>query len=354
MKIEEIDTNFQTSIGGDENAVYLDASAPVFRLYGLIKTETGYVRIPEDVAKNTSEGVARLNAQAAGGRIRVATDSEKLYIRAKTSAGYMPHMPSSGTIGFDVFCEPAEDEFSRIFALLPPNGEIRGDFEAKADFGSKKMRTLTICFPLYSEVYDLKIGFERGAEVLPAPSYRIETPVVFYGSSITQGGCVDKPSGTYENILSTWLNFDYLNLGWSGNAKGETAMAEYIAGLKMSVFVLDYDHNAPSPEYLEATHEKFFQIIRKAQPNLPIIMTSLPNFWNTESHVKRRAVVKKTYENALKNGDKNVYFIDGETFFSGYDRKFCMVDGLHPNSLGMYRMAEKYRKVLEKLLSDKK
>ncbi|MCQ2399093.1 MAG: SGNH/GDSL hydrolase family protein [Clostridia bacterium] len=352
MKIAEIDKNFLTGTIGDENVVYLDASSPLFRLYGLIKTRTGYVRIPENVASNTSEGVVSLNGQTTSGRSRFHTKSQKIYLKAKTSAGYMPHKPSSGTIGFDVLAEPVESEFDKIRALLPSWGGVNGDVEASADFGSKKMRTLTICFPLYSEVYDLKIGFDKDAEVTLAPDYKYETPVVFYGSSITQGGCVDKPSGAYENILSNWLGFNYINLGFSGNAKGERAMAEYIAGLKMSVFVLDYDHNASSPEHLAATHENFFRIVREAQPDLPIVMTSLPNFWNSESDVKRRDVVKATYDNAVKNGDKNVYFIDGETFFSGYDRKYCTVDCTHPNSLGMYLMAEKYRPVLEKILNN--
>ena len=55
-----------------------------------------------------------------------------------------------------------------------------------------------------------------------------------------------------------------------GGAKGETVMAEAIAKLDMAVFVYDYDYNAPNAAHLLKTHEPFFQIIRKAQPDLPV------------------------------------------------------------------------------------
>lgn len=65
---------------------------------------------------------------------------------------------------------------------------------------------------------------------------------------------------------------DFINLGFSGNAKGEQEMTDYIKKLDMSVFVMDYDANAPTPEHLEATHKKMFKGIREVQPDLPIIL----------------------------------------------------------------------------------
>ena len=83
-----------------------------------------------------------------------------------------------------------------------------------------------------------------------APEYRIKKPVVYYGSSITQGGCASKPGSSYESILSRRFDCDYINLGFSGTAKGEDEIVDYIKGLEMSVFVMDYDHNAPTTEHL--------------------------------------------------------------------------------------------------------
>ena len=80
-------------------------------------------------------------------------------------------------------------------------------------------------------------------------------------------------------MISRALDCDYVNLGFWGNAKGEEEMANYIATLKMSAFVYDYDYNAPSAEHLQATHEKMFKIIREKQPNLPIVILSAPKYY---------------------------------------------------------------------------
>ena len=59
--------------------------------------------------------------------------------------------------------------------------------------------------------------------------------------------------------------------------RGEPEMAGVIASADMSVFVMDYDYNAPSAEHLAQTHEPFFQIVREAQPDLPIVIVSSPS-----------------------------------------------------------------------------
>ena len=73
----------------------------------------------------------------------------------------------------------------------------------------------------------------------------------------------------YQAIIARRLGCNYVNLGFSGSAKGEEEMAKYIAGLDMSVFVMDYDHNAPDAQHLLDTHGRFFKIIREKKPIYP-------------------------------------------------------------------------------------
>ena len=68
-------------------------------------------------------------------------------------------------------------------------------------------------------------------------------------------------------------------------------MAKAIAGLKLSAFVLDYDHNSYNPKHLTETHEKFFRIVREAQPTLPIIIVSGPRAVNPDS-LQRRDIIR--------------------------------------------------------------
>ena len=117
----------------------------------------------------------------------------------------------------------------------------------------------------------------------------------------------------------------------------------------MSVFVYDYDHNAPTMAHLAATHEKMFLTIREANPTLPIVMMSRPLYRLSEEEVQRVEIIKKTYENALARGDKNVYFIDGRELMQ-YAKLEGTVDGCHPTDYGFYSMAKTLQKTLKKLV----
>jgi lysophospholipase L1-like esterase len=183
----------------------------------------------------------------------------------------------------------------------------------------------------------------------PQPEDVPDVQLLSYGSSITQGGCASHAGNDYVSMLSRWLHFDYINLGFSGNAKAEQKMAEYIASLDMQAFVYDYDHNAPSLEHLQATHAPMYEIIRQKHPNMPILIMSKPDFqYACEGNAKRRAIIYATYEKPQARGD-NVAFIDGETLF-GEDWDMCTVDRCHPNDLGFYKMAQRVAPVLEKML----
>ena len=181
--------------------------------------------------------------------------------------------------------------------------------------------------------------------------YRNQLPIVYYGSSITQGGCASRPGNAYQNIISRHLNMDFLNLGFSGNAKAEDAVTNYMADLPMLVFVCDYDHNAPNVEYLRSTHQKLYDTIRKKNPDVPFIMLSRPDFeCNLTDNRLRRDVIMETLLHARANGDKNIWFVDGSSLFRGQFGDACTVDGTHPTDLGFGLFAEKLEDELRHVL----
>ena len=171
---------------------------------------------------------------------------------------------------------------------------------------------------------------------------------MYYGSSITQGGCASRPGMSYQAIVSRRFDYDYINLGFSGNAKAEDTIIDYIKNLDMSIFIYDYDHNAPTVEHLANTHEKMFKAIREAHPNLPIIMMSRPKFKLTDLEEQRLEIIKTTYNNAIASGDKNVYLITGKelTALCGNEGT---VDNCHPTDFGFASMAKAVGDVIEKI-----
>ena len=212
------------------------------------------------------------------------------------------------------------------------------------------MEDITVFLPFAEIISDVEIYIEENSEIEEPTPYKYNKPIAFYGSSITEGAHATSPANSYTALISKHLDVDYYNLGFSGSAKGDIEIADYINTLKMSAFVLDYDHNTPNVPHLEKTHKAFFERIREKHPNLPIVMMSSPGFDYGEDRAARRAVIKKTFEDAVKNGDDNVYYIDGERFFGNKDRHCCTTDTVHPNDLGHYRMAEVIEPVLKKIL----
>ena len=215
---------------------------------------------------------------------------------------------------------------------------------------SSEPEMITVYFPPHEIIERIEIEVEDGATVSAPTPYRCEKPVVFYGSSITAGACSCNISNAYNSILSRWLDFDYYNLGFGGQAKGELIIADYINTFDMSAFVFDYDHNAPSVEHFQNTHEKMFRRIRDAHPDLPIVMLSRPKFYLTEEEQQYLAVVQATYNRAKARGDENVYILDGPTLMAMAADEGT-VDNVHPNDLGFASMAKAVGDILEIILS---
>lgn len=332
-----------------EGLCFFDAEDAPFKVYGVFREGEKFRRIPEALAKEVNEGVYGLHANTAGGRVRFVTDSPYVVIKAKIRPSKMPHFAFSGSCGFDMFSEYDGDV--RYGGTFMPPIDIEDWYESVQDHvnGSQE-RVVTINFPLYSDVYKLYIGLKEGSVLEEAPAYKVEKPVVSYGSSITQGGCASKPGSSYQSILSRKFNTDYINLGFSGSGRAEDNIVNYIKNLEMSVFIMDYDHNAPTPEYLESTHNKMFKAIREAQPNLPIIIMPRPKYYLNRDDQRRHEIIYATYQEALAGGDQNVYFISGHDLMAIVEDNGT-VDNCHPTDSGFFSMAKAIEPVLGEILA---
>ncbi len=324
-------------------------------LHGLYKPqeEGDFRRLPDDVANATGNpSILDLAHQPAGARVRFSTDSSVIGIRYYTKKQAVAWNCSAFLrVGATVY---VKDEYGNdvYTAAIKPAWDTAQKVCGKVALGEKgKMREVCIYLPLSVYVSDIEIAIEQDSKLEKARDYSIKKPVVFYGSSITQGYSAATPSYIYQSYISRDLDCDYHSLGFSGNAKGEQCIAEFISKMEMSAFVLDYDHNAPDVEHLEKTHFDFYETIRKAQPDLPIIMCTKPDFHrhNHQEHL-RRCVVMESYIKARRNGDTNVYFVDGASMFRTYDFSSCTFDGCHPNDLGHRLMADAIGTVLKNVI----
>ncbi len=333
--------------------IYNATESPI-KVFGLpLVYEMGeWRRLPKELA-NAVPTISLYEKIVTGGRIGFSTNAPEFTLRCKVKM-QQPNERTSwlfGT-GFNVYA--GERPTSRYLGYLSLS-ENKFDWvtiEKTFKKGSGEFEDIIIFLSQMCYVESCEIIVDKGAEIKEPTPYKYSKPIVFYGSSITSGEASSRAATSYIALLSRWLDADYINFGFPGRARGDIEVAEYIKNIDMSVFVYDYDHNAETPEDLRRTHKPFFEVIRKQNPELPIIMMTRP-CGDAKDVAERRKIVYETYEGAKAAGDENVYFINGEEMFGTEERHACTIDLIHPNDLGCMRMAKYILPTLKKALGEK-
>jgi len=333
-----------------------------FAVYGFawFLSERIYRRIPKDPPCPVSEGVEYLANNTAGGQIRFRTDSIRLGVRVVLpDSSNMPHMPATGQSGFDCYIGPSgrlkycctaspelgKTSYERIFFDLP---------------GSKKNREITLYFPLYQGVNEIFVGLEPGCRVSAPGSFPVKGRVIAYGTSITQGGCACRPGMAYTNILSRKLGVEFINLGFSGNGRGEPEVARIIAGITdPACYILDYEANTGGIESYSRTLPEFIRILRETHASVPILVIPRPPIAVEQfdsaallSRFERRDFARDLVARLASAGDSAIFFHDCDSLLGRWKYE-CTVDGGHPTDLGFMLMADSLVPVLKKILTRK-
>lgn len=353
MRLEDIDPNLKNKGLSQEKYTWYPMEAAT--LCGCLDPTPPMHRFDRNLAYSIGPEKERLARFTSGMRLRFYTDSPYialsacLFLTAEETA--LGDMTVANVSGFDLY-EKDEDQF-RFKGIFRPDGLSRNLCCDILRYNSE-YRLVEINFPLFNGVDSLAIGLKPGSKMAQDTTPRKR--FVLYGSSVTQGACSSRPGNSYGAALSRALDCDYVNLGLAGQCLGEQALARYIGSIPMDAFVMEYDHNAPTTEFLEQTHEPFFRTFRALAPNTPVLFITMPLFhcetlrsrgWWEE---RRTQVIRRTYENAVASGDKNVCFIDGDTLIT-LNRDFCTHDQVHCNDMGFFSFANTVLPVLKTALS---
>lgn len=307
-------------------------------------------RLPNELEDQISNELWECSQNTSGGRIRFKSDTTMLGVVAEyKELGKSDNMCTIGRTGIDVYVDG--DFWNYVCPQAP--GEMEGLFFDNAE---RKIREFTIYLPLYNGVEVKKIIFDDDAVILPPSPYELAKPVVFYGTSITQGGCASRAGLSYQGMLCRELNLDFVNLGFSGLGKGERSVAEAIAQIDASCYVLDYGQNNPSIEEFSRVYEPFICKIREYRRETPILLTTPITYtsekWNTEFRQfqnDRRQIVIDAYKSRKAKGDNNIYLVEWNKLICFQDGE-GQVDGAHPNDIGLLRMSKGLSGVLSDIL----
>ena len=305
-------------------------------------------RLPQRLKGTFREVVWTLAQSPAGGRIRFATDSLVIGVRATVPDNdVMHHITKIGQSGFDIYVD------GYFAGSVSPNaqGKISNDWNWTVGT-DKQFRNIEISMPLYKPVTIESIVLDDDAIIKEPRPYRISRPIVYYGTSITQGGCASTPGTSYQSFISRWLDADFVNLGFSGNGFGEPELAAAISEIDASCFVVDFWANVGGDDYGKKL-PGFVGPIRENYPETPIVVVQPFFFASDRLDCSRHETMRRDSEAFVKRlseqGDKNIHLLDGYKMISK-EETFGLVDGVHPNSLGFYFMAKGMAPLLKSVL----
>ncbi len=356
---QKLDPNMSLKKADADGIVWYDPMEKPFELSGFewIKEDSVYKRLPLNPDWEIRDAVDQLANHTAGGQLRFRTNSKRILVKVELrERSGMYHMPATGQSGFDLYILDGES-YRYLKTTRFPHDTIRYQVEL-FNTDDPQTRAFTLNFPLYNGVNSVLIGLEQESLVEAPPPFKHPGKIVIYGTSITQGGCVGRPGMAYTNILSRLLNVQFVNLGFSGNGRGEPALAHLINDIPGSrMIVLDYEANASKT--IVNTLGPFVDILREKHPDLPILIMSKIRYASEiigssahEALMSNRDFQKNLVEDRKTAGDTNIYFLDGSSIL-GDDYDECTVDGVHPTDLGSFRIADALQPVIEDILTKK-
>jgi hypothetical protein len=351
---ERLDPKLASSQPG-ESTLWFDVQHVGVEGKGWSETKAPYDRLPAKAEGVVRAPVWSLSRNSAGLCVRFATDATTIHARWTLTSNNlaMPHMPATGVSGLDLYVKTDGGQWRWLAVGRPTQATNSVQLVSGIPAGT---REYLLYLPLYNGVSSVEIGIPKDsmlAKAAPRPAAS-RRPIVFWGTSITQGGCASRTGMVHTAILGRRLEREVINLGFSGNGKMEPEVAQLLAEVDAAVYVIDCLPNMVADEVTERV-EPLVRILRKAHPDTPIVLVEDRTYTDAfliasklERNQQSRAALRKAYGRLAADGVLHLHYLEGEGLLG--DDGEATVDSSHPTDLGFVRMADVFEKVLEPLL----
>lgn len=332
---------------------YYDADN--FPLYGkgVEATSERYVRFPDSLENISRKPLWDLSRHSSGMYIRFRTNSPEIHIKWKPKFGnHMNHMSDTGVKGLDLYCYDGS-EWTFVNSARPSGRICESIVISNME---KDWREFMLYLPLYDSVDSMYIGIDS-LSCISAPELDLPKsgrPLVFYGTSIQQGACASRPGMAHTNIISRKLNVEAVNFGFSGNAFLDMEVADMMADIDASVYVIDCLPNS-SPEMIEEKLYPFYLRLRKAHPDVPVVFVEDPMFVHSRydrrilNEINRKnEALHKVFAEMENNGENDIELISLKDLMK--ENSDMTVDGIHFTDWGFILYAELIIRRIQKYL----
>ena len=315
--------------------------------------ESPYDRLPISYKEKVREPVWDLSKASAGITVRFHSNSTSINLKWTVLNDFdMPHMAATGIKGIDLYTK-----YNNKWRYVTTAGALVGlktyqnksipadsinEYELIKNL-TPEFREYKLFLPLYDGVTRLEIGIDANATIKRAVP-NAQKPIVFYGTSITQGGCASRPGMAHTNIISRKLDMECINYGFSGNGRMEMPIVEHISEIDAHFYVIECMQNMNSEQVSERVRP-LVDMIRTKHPHTPIVLVE--NMMYTMAFldqtiktrlIQENAALKNEYDKIIKSGIPNIFYIkDNKDFLLDNEGT---VDGVHLTDLGFLRYAD--------------
>jgi lysophospholipase L1-like esterase len=319
-----------------------------------------YDRLPSRAEKIVSEGIWKLASQTAGLQLRFRTNADQITVRYIVGGNIqMPHMPATGVSGIDLYSKNIDGKWNWAAGRFSFGDTITYQFSNLVTNDQHvKNRDYTLYLPLYNSVKWMEISVAKPSLFTPLPK-RIDRPIIVYGTSIAQGACATRPGLAWSSILSRKLDLPVINLGFSGSGRLDPPIIGLIGEVNAKLYVLDCLPNLIAPGI--SAEELYKRIVaavgqlKTKNPTIPILLTEHDGYTDEEmnptskkQYTEANKVLKKVFDSLTTAGVKNIYLLSKEDINQTIE---SMVDGVHPNDIGMMNYANAYEMKIREIFN---
>lgn len=321
-----------------------------FDVQGQFHKEKNFHRLPGKYEAIVSKEVWNYSLQPAGISILFNTDSPVIsakWVFDKNSD--ITAITKGGASGLDLYCYD-NGHWQFVNSVVSRGYDNESLLISGMDTTSKEF---LIYLPLTCRIESFKIGINKNFTIYNPDHHKNgiqKKRIVFYGTSVTQGGRASRPGMAYPSIISRKLNVEAINLGFSDNGRFEPTIGHVMSEIDAELYVIDCTPNS-SPELIKKNSLNLIRILRKSKPSTPIlliesIIREYSNFTKNGDNIfyglnyiqAQNRELKQSYENAINEGITEIYYLESAGL-TGTDHD-ATVDGIHLSDLGHYRIAE--------------
>ena len=295
-----------------------------------------FQRLPDIYKNSIRKEVWDLSENNAGVSIQLNTNCKNLKLKWNVKLDFkMNHMTDAGIKGLDIY-EHANNQWKYLSTGLPNSNKN----EHLIEFNNVNKKTLCLYLPLYDSIVDLDIGIDDNSSLKFIKNYN--KPIVFYGTSITQGGCASRPGMAHTNIISRKTIYPCVNLGFSGNGHLEAEIGNILSKIDAKCFIIDCLPNVNISQ-IKSNTIPLIQSIRGINKiyHRPIFFLEQPlihDQYIDEDVKEKNYVLASQIKECIKLGFKDIYLIkQKDCLGSDYE---ATVDGVHYNDIGFQRFSD--------------